>query len=62
MAKYVTREIKANDDEAWWEEYPVVHVPNVDDATLTPTGLVDKRGVPFYRLPNPIGFGRKIEW
>lgn len=65
MAKYVALRVKSGEDDPgdwWWDDMPMSHVPYVDDSTLTPTGLVDADGVPLWRLPNPIGFGRKIEW
>lgn len=63
LAKYIAKHVRSEDDEDWdWYYNPVLHVTTVDDASLTPTGLVDQDGVPLWRLPNPIGFGRKFEW
>jgi hypothetical protein len=52
----------SDDEEEWYEQYPVLHVPFVDDAVLQPTGLLDSDGVPLWRVPPPIGFGRDTEW
>ncbi len=34
----------------------------VSDAQPVPTGILDASGSEFFRLPNPIGFGRDEEW
>lgn len=63
LVKYVARHVRNNEDEEeWYDYYPAPHVPYVDESSLQPTGLVDALGVPLWRVPNPIGFGRKLEW
>lgn len=34
----------------------------VSDHEATDTGLLDAEGEPIMRAPNPIGFGRDLDW
>lgn len=61
MTRYQARKQTRASDDPWmteWKGYPMVPDISVDDATGTPTGLLDHKGNPIYRMPNPIGFGR----
>jgi hypothetical protein len=48
--------------EPAWNDEPQRHSPTVPDHEIVDTGLVDRRGDPIMRAPNPIGFGRDGEW
>jgi hypothetical protein len=53
--RYFTRRAKASDD-VWWDRGPLIPSLTVSDHEATDTGLVDERGDPIMRAPNPIGF------
>ena len=36
--------------------------PSVPEHVATDTGLLDMHGDAIMRAPNPIGFGRDVEW
>lgn len=42
-----------------WPLLPSVCAP---DFEATDTGLIDKRGDPIMRAPNPVGFGKDHDW
>jgi len=64
MAKYISKNVRSaiTDDGDYFDDYPMINVPFVDDMILQPTGLLDADGTPLWRLPPPIGFGRDDEW
>jgi hypothetical protein len=41
---------------------PLVPSLEVDDHIAVETGIIDERGDPIMRAPNPVGFGRDGEW
>lgn len=43
---------------AWYDDAPLLPSLSVDEHVAVNTGLVDHRGDPILRAPNPIGFGR----
>jgi hypothetical protein len=48
---------------AHWDD-DVQFLPDltVSDHDAVDTGLIDHRGDPIMRAPNPVGFGRDEEW
>ena len=63
MSRYFTkpeRQPRAGYDPNDWN--PLVPSLEVDDHVSVDTGLVDKRGDPIMRAPNPLGFCRDEEW
>jgi hypothetical protein len=59
MSRYFTRPRQA---KAWFEANHQPMLPNLDvpDHEAVETGLVDQRGDPIMRAPNPFGFGSKL--
>ncbi len=67
MARYFTRRqatawVETFGDGYWPEFSQSQALPCVSDFEATDTGLLDHRGDPIMRAPNPIGFGRMDEW
>jgi len=57
MTRYFSRPrslIKPRCD--WDDDYPLLPNLTVDDHTAVETGLIDERGDPIMRGPNPMGF------
>lgn len=64
MARYFSRPrgympLQVEDD---WYVDPMVPALCVTDHEAIDTGLMDHRGDPIMRAPNPVGFGRDDEW
>lgn len=60
MARYFTAPRAARAD--WSDDYPLLPDIHVPEHRPVDTGLVDVRGDPIMRAPNPMGFGRDDEW
>jgi hypothetical protein len=58
MSRYFSR---PRQPAAWFESHNQPMLPNlcVDDHVAVETGLVDQRGNPIMRAPNPMGFHGK---
>ena len=52
------------DPEHWVfnEHRPMVPELSVPSHVATDTGLLDSKGQPIMRAPNPVGFGKDGEW
>lgn len=60
-ARYLTRPARSwIEDETFAE--PARHDIFVTEAAPVATGIIDASGSEFFRMPNPIGFGRDEEW
>ncbi len=44
----------------WLEDEPLLPNLDVDNRDPVDTRLLDRLGRKIYRLPNPIGFGRRL--
>jgi len=59
MPRYFTRPRNSRpkaDWEPWMDEHPLLPGLTVNDHEAVETGLVDRRGDPIMRGPNPMGF------
>jgi hypothetical protein len=45
-----------------FDNWPMIPELHVADFRPTDTGLIDLRGDPIMRAPNPVGFGKDNEW
>lgn len=45
-----------------FQPWPLLPSVCAADFESTDTGLVDVRGDPIMRAPNPVGFGKDAEW
>lgn len=62
MSRYFTqRRSDAPRAEYWWDD-PFRPDLSVSDHVATDTGLLDQRGDPIMRAPNPMGFMKDDEW
>lgn len=61
MARYFSR---PEAPRAYWDTYSEVFLPDLTVSEHRPvdTGLLDRRGDPIMRAPNPLGFGLDDEW
>ncbi|MBO9624159.1 MAG: hypothetical protein J7500_15735 [Sphingomonas sp.] len=64
MSRYFSRPAKPirADDDWWYAPTPLLPSLSVSDHEPTDTGLLDVRGDPIVRAPNPMGFGKDAEW
>lgn len=67
MPRYFTRKqptawVETFGEDFWPGAATVPAGPCVPDHEATDTGLLDHRGDPIMRAPNPMGFGRMEEW
>lgn len=60
MSRYFTAPRRTRAD--WDDCYPLLPDLHVPEHRPVDTGLIDVRGVPIMRAPNPIGFGRDEDW
>lgn len=59
MSRYASRPQAKTRASDWWDEGPLLPSLTVDSHVEVDTGLVDARGHPIYRLPEPMGFHRR---
>lgn len=63
MARYFTQPRSFwVEDEHYSPEPGRISEPHVPEHVATDTGLLDARGDPIMRAPNPVGFGKDGEW
>lgn len=66
MSRYFTRPRSAKplfiETPLWDDAEPQRLHLDVPEHEAVETGLIDVRGEPIMRAPNPVGFGRDREW
>lgn len=64
MSRYFARPraVAWIEDEYYAPEPGRVCEPSVPEHVATDTGLLDRHGNAIMRSPNPVGFGKDLEW
>jgi hypothetical protein len=62
MPRYFSAPVPPRSDDDGWHPDPLLPDLWVADHRPVDTGLVDARGHPIMRAPNPLGFGKDAEW